>query len=278
LRASRDGLFAFFWRVFEESEGYKLNSKPSSERGRSLAGVGAVLALLGAIFLAPSILGGGLGTLNPPVVQAQGDLDITKSASGLHNGDREYRLMANTASGFTLGPADVVTIVDDVDDDLNILLIHDVADGWTCAEDTDPTLGKIIECTLDDNTTLTEDQVIVVFYDACDTLDRGSVDNTARIFLNGVEEDSDVANPNVNECEATPTPTATPTGTPATATPTGTQPPTSTPTATPVLITPPVTGDGGPSGGGDSAAWFGLASLIAGLGLLGWARRLSSRR
>jgi hypothetical protein len=44
------------------------------------------------------------------------------------------------------------------------------------------------------------------------------------------------------------------------------------------VITPPTTGTGGLSDGGSSTAWFGLASLLAGLGLLGWARRLSSRR
>jgi hypothetical protein len=52
--------------------------------------------------------------------------------------------------------------------------------------------------------------------------------------------------------------------------------PTSTPTPIVLVITPPTTGDGGLSGGGP-AALFGAASLISGLGLLGWARRLSTR-
>jgi hypothetical protein len=250
----------------------------SRERGRAYAGVGGVLALLGVILLLTSMLGGGSGALDPPVVEAQGDLDITKDALGLHEGGREYRIQANTAPGFTLGPADVVTIVDDVDDDLIIMDIHDVAAGWTCLEDTDPTLGQVIECTLNDNTQLTQDQVVVFLYHACDTITRGSVDNTASIFLNEVEEDSDVANPDVPLCDEAATPTATPTGTPAT--------PTATPTATatpptPVApdIKPPVTGTGGDaSGGGSSTAWFGLASLLAVIGLLGWARRQSTRR
>jgi hypothetical protein len=260
-----------------------LNRKHSGERGRVVAGIGGLLALLGSVALVVSILGGGSGPLDTPVVQAQGDLDITKDALGQHNGAREYRLTANLGPGFALGAGDEVTIVDDVDDDLMIVAIHDVAVGWTCVEATDSTLGQIIECTLNDNSQLTQAQTAVVFYDACDTLERGSVQNTATIFLNGVEEDSDVSNPNVFECPPTPTPTSTPTGTPVVSTPTATPtkaPETPVPPTTPV-ITPPTTGSGGISGGSSAsgpAAWFGLASLLTGLGLLGWARRLSSQR
>jgi hypothetical protein len=55
---------------------------------------------------------------------------------------------------------------------------------------------------------------------------------------------------------------------------------TATPTR-PAAITPPVTGTGGlssGSAGGDFVPWLGLASLLTGLGLLGWARRVSSQR
>jgi hypothetical protein len=305
-----------------------LNRKSSYEQGRALAGIGGVLALLGAILLVISVVGG-LGTPGTRGVNAQeGDIDITKDASGQHNGNREYRLSANTAPDFDLAPGDVVRIVDDVDDDLIVVLIHDVADGWECNLETDPTLGQVIECNLLDNDVLGQDQTIVVFYDACDTIVRGSVDNTARIFLNGGETDNDVSNPNVFTCPPTPTPTNTPTntatptevpptntptntptGTPPptdtptatatatktpTATPTATEvpptdtpvPPTSTPTDTPtatptavlVVITPPEVGSGGLGSGGSSMSLLGLAVLMSGAGLLGWARRLSNKR
>jgi hypothetical protein len=260
-----------------------LYRKHSGERGRVVAGIGGLLALLGSFVLVVSILGGGSGPLDTPVVQAQGDLDITKDALGQHDGAREYRLTANLGPGFELEAGDEVTIVDDVDDDLIIVAIHDVADGWTCVEAAEPTLGQIIECTLNDNSQLTQAQTAVVFYDACDTLERGSVQNTAAIFLNGVEEDSDVSNPNVFECPPTATPTSTPTGTPVVSTPTTT--PTKAP-ETPVapttpVITPPTTGSGGISGGtsaSETAAWLGLTSLLTGIGLLGWTRKLASKR
>jgi hypothetical protein len=261
-----------------------LSRKHSGERGRVVSGVGGVLTLLGSFVLVAWVLGGGSRALDTPVVQAQGDLDITKDALGQHNGAREYRLTANLAPGFELEAGDDVTIVDDVDNDLIIVAIHDVADGWTCVKAADPSLGQIIECTLTDNSQLTQAQTAVVFYDACDTLERGSVPNRATIFLNGVEEDSDVSNPNVFECPPTPTPTSTPTSTPvATSTPTATPtraPETPVPPTTPV-ITPPVTGSGGISGGSsasETAALFGLASLLTGLGLLIWTRKLANKR
>jgi hypothetical protein len=261
-----------------------LSRKASYERGRVLAGVGGVLAVLGAILLMASMLGGASGPLDsdPPVARAQGDLDITKDALGLHEGGREYRIMANTAPGFDLEPMDEVRIVDDVDDDLIVMEIHDVAVGWDCdLIPNDPTQGQIIECTLNDNSQLTQDQGVVMLYHACDTLKRGSVDNTAFILLNEEEEDSDVSNPDVPECEATPTPTSTPTRTPTntpTATATATAVAPETPTPTPVVITPPVTGTGGGGSGASSTSLLGLAVLVSGAGLLGWARRLSSQR
>jgi hypothetical protein len=258
----------------------KLSRKHSGERGRVLAGFGGVLALLGSFVLVVSILGGGSRALDTPVVQAQGDLDLTKDALGQHDGAREYRLTANLAPGFELEAGDDVTIVDDVDDDLIIVAIHDVATGWTCVEATDPSLGQIIECTLNDNSQLTQAQTAVVFYDACDTLERGSVQNTATIFLNGVEEDSDVSNPNVFECPPTATPTSTPTGTPVVSTPTATPtraPETPVPPTTPV-ITPPTTGSGGLASHASSTSLLGLVVLITGAGVLGWARWLSNQR
>jgi hypothetical protein len=265
--------------------------KYAHERGRVLGGVGGVLALLGAILLVTSVLGVAYGGSGAPVVNAQEPptLQIEKN-SGVHDGGpndgaREYRIRARNNGG-ALAPADNVFIIDDVDDDIVILAIHDVNTGWNCFRAENPFGDQFIFCDLINNASLGDQFEDIFFYDACDTIERGSVDNTASIFLNpqldplNVEpEDSNVANPNVFDCEAT-TPTATPTRTPATATPTGTQQPPSTPTPTPVVavITPPVTGTGGPSGGGSPVAWFGAASLLGGLGLLGWARRLSTRR
>jgi hypothetical protein len=45
-----------------------------------------------------------------------------------------------------------------------------------------------------------------------------------------------------------------------------------------VAISPPQTGSGGLAAGASSTSLLGLAVLIAGAGLLGWALRLSTRR
>jgi hypothetical protein len=135
----------------------------------------------------------------------------------------------------------------------------------------------VIKCTLNNNAGLGSQLEDIFFFDVCDTVVRGSVDNDAFINLNGTSVADDNTNPNVFLCAAL-TPTATPTGTPATptATPTATATP---PTAVAPDIKPPVTGTGGgASDGGSSTAWIGLASLLAALGLLVWARRLSTRR
>jgi hypothetical protein len=76
------------------------------------------------------------------------------------------------------------------------------------------------------------------------------------------------------------TPTPIPTNTPqATATATAVAPgsPVATPTAV-VAISPPQTGSGGLGAGASSTSLLGLAVLMAGAGLLGWALRLSTRR
>jgi hypothetical protein len=249
------------------------------QRGRAYAGIGGVLALLGAILLVTSVVGGSGGSA--PEVYAQvpdgPDLDIEKN-SGEHAGDpgqqlREYRIRASLQSG-TLAPGDVVTITDDVDDQLVIVDIHDVNPDWTCVI-MQP--GNLVECTLNDNAGLGSQLEDIFFFDVCDTVIRGSVDNDAFINLNGTPVAEDTTNPNVFPCAAL-TPTATPTGTPAmpTATATATATP---PTAVTPDIKPPVTGTGGgASDDGSSMAWIGLASLVAVIGLLGWARRLSTRR
>jgi hypothetical protein len=264
-----------------------MNVRYANERGRVLGGVGGVLALLGAILLVSSVLGVGYGLSGAPVVNAQEppDLQIQKN-SGVHSGGpndgaREYRVRARNNGG-PLAPADNVFIIDDVDDDIVILQIHDVQPGWNCFRAQNPFGDQFIFCDLINNASLGDQFEDIFFYDACDTIERGSVDNTASIFLNPqldptnvVPEDFDVANPNVFDCEAAATPT--PTNTPS-KTPEATSTPTSTPTPIVAVITPPSTGSGGLSGGNDSVAWFGAASLLSGLGLLGWARRLTNRR
>jgi hypothetical protein len=246
------------------------------QRGRAYAGIGGVLALLGAILLVTSFFEGGSGT---PVASGQEppDLQIEKNALGLVDGNnlRQYRIRArNTGGG--LG-TDMVVIIDFDDDDIEVVDIHDVNPGWECDVVTgEPGDEQVIQCTLLDNV-LGDEFEDIFFYDACDTIVRGSVANDAAIFRNGMGEDENTANPNVPLCDEAP-PTATPTGTPATpaATATATATP---PTAVTPDIKPPVTGTGGgASDGGSSMAWIGLASLLAVIGLLGWARRLSTRR
>jgi hypothetical protein len=253
------------------------------QRGRAYAGVGGVLALLGAILLLTSVLGGGVGGRAPEVyaqVPDGPDLDIEKN-SGEHAGDpgqqlREYRIRASLQSG-TLEASDVVTITDDVDDQLVIVAIHDVNPDWTCTTVPPAPPGNLITCTLNDNDSLGSQLEDIFFFDVCDTVVRGSVDNDAFINLNGTPVAEDTTNPNVFPCEAL-TPTATPTGTPATPTATATATPTP-PAAVAPDIKPPVTGTGGgASDDGSSTAWIGLASLLAVIGLLGWARRQSTRR
>jgi hypothetical protein len=83
------------------------------------------------------------------------------------------------------------------------------------------------------------------------------------------------ADADATDCNEAPTPTATPIAPTAT--------PTNTPIVSPdvIVVQPPSVGDGGIIGGpsgGESLAWFGLVSLLTGAGLLGWSRRLSSRR
>jgi hypothetical protein len=251
------------------------------QRGRAYAGIGGVLAVLGAILLLTSVFGAWSGGSNTPEVKAQEtdgpDLDIEKN-SGEHAGDpgqqlREYRIRASIQSG-TLAPGDVVTITDDVDDLLVIVDIHDVNSDWTCPLPA-PGTGNLIVCTLNNNAGLGSQLEDIFLLDVCDTVMRGSVDNDAFINLNGTPVAEDTTNPNVFLCAAL-TPTATPTDTPATPTATATATP---PTAVAPDIKPPVTGTGGgASDGGSSTTWIGLASLLVGLGLLGWARRLSTQR
>jgi uncharacterized repeat protein (TIGR01451 family)/fimbrial isopeptide formation D2 family protein len=132
---------------------------------------------------------------------AQPELSIVKSASGLHQGGpnddaREWRIMARN-TGDPIGAGDEVTIVDDIDDDLIFLGMHNVHPDWECELDT----GNVLTCTLDSGAQIDDQNETIVLYDACDTLERGSVDNDASIFLDDDEHDTDQANPNVFECE-----------------------------------------------------------------------------
>jgi hypothetical protein len=212
-----------------------LNYKPSNERGRALAGVGSVLALMGAVLLGLWLLGWGSGGSTPGVkaqVPEGPDLQIEKN-SATHddaNQIQEYRIRARNV-GAALGAGDVVTITDDVENNLVILDLHNVKEGWQCLIN-DPESNKVIQCTLVDNTSLGDQFEDIFFFDVCDTIeDRGSVDNEAFIFLNGTEVNEDTANPNVVVCGPEPLPTSTPTSSP-TPTATSTETPTNTPTST----------------------------------------------
>jgi hypothetical protein len=83
------------------------------------------------------------------------------------------------------------------------------------------------------------------------------------------------ADADATDCSEAPAPTATPQ---ATATPTTLAPGTPGATPTEPVITPPSTGSGGLGSGQPSMSLLGLAVLASGLGLLGWAGQLSTRR
>ena len=138
------------------------------------------------------------------------DIDITKNAQGRHGqqGPREYRLLINlTSHSPALAPDDAVYVIDDVDDDLIIIRLHDVNPDWTCdvINPPDPFNGdssntQAIRCDLDENAGLMETQEEILKYDVCDPLKRGSVSNDAWVVVNNVEVDRDQANPNVFAC------------------------------------------------------------------------------
>jgi hypothetical protein len=136
-------------------------------------------------------------------VAAAPALDIEKNAQGLHQGGeddgaREYRIRArNTEDALVAGQT--ITIVDDIDNSLVVRGIHDVHEDWTCNL-AQP--GNILTCTLDAGAQLSDQFEDIVFFDACDTLVRGSVSNDATIRLNTVVQATDTANPDVPECAA----------------------------------------------------------------------------
>ena len=138
----------------------------------------------------------------PSTASADPVLSIVKSAAGLHTGGandgaREYRLQARNA-GDPIPGGSTVTIRDDIDNDLVVLAIHNVNANWSCVLGA----GNVLTCTLNAGAQLGSINEDIVFYDTCDTIVRGSVDNVADIRLNNVVQNSDTANPNVFDCTA----------------------------------------------------------------------------
>jgi hypothetical protein len=230
-----------------------LSNNYTNERGRVLGGIGGVLALLGLGLLFLGIVPGGIAAV-----------DAAKVTPTVKDGNPSCQDL-----GFALG-----------------LKIEPVANGTVQFV----TISGANGTSFDWSSTVGIDAVIV----------KGGPNANLYTYDPPAEATSDTdltapINPNNNQpyglshvefcydLGATPTPTST--GAPATSTSTavvaGTQVP---PTSTPITIVPPVTGTGGLTGsGGDSSdggtlALFGLASLLTGLGLLGWTRRPSSMR
>jgi hypothetical protein len=229
-----------------------LNRDHSSERGRSLAGIGAVLAVLGIVILAIGVLGGGTRL-------ALGDGDGSPDAcdSG-PNVDGDIDPTSDDLATHTVDAGNIVTGVC-------------IKSGQELGH-TDP----LVDGTYDGN-----GNPVAPGPTACYTVS-GVGTQTVTVTRVGTGSDCQaISHIDVPFGVATPTPTSTPTNTPTntpTKEPEATNTPSSTPTPIVAVITPPTTGNGGLSGGGTSVAWMGLASLIVGLGLLGWARVLTSRR
>jgi hypothetical protein len=225
----------------------------SSERGRSLAGMGVVLALLGMVILAVGILGGGT------------------------------RLALADGQGSPAACNDGPNVDGNISPDSDDLATHTVAAGnvvtGVCIKSGQELghTGPLANGTYDGN----GNPVAPGSPTACYTVS-GVGFQTVTVTRVGTGSDCQaISHIDVPFGVATPTPTSTPTNTPTntpTKEPEATNTPSSTPTPIVAVITPPTTGNGGLSGGGTSVAWMGLASLIVGLGLLGWARVLTSRR
>jgi hypothetical protein len=229
-------------------------SRKNSERGRVLGGVGGVLALLGVVLLLVTfssgptpVLGDGQGSpadcLNEPdgvVGSVEGTNDLVTGSPPAGNVVTAVCIKSGTAAGHT-GP-----------------LQNGFYDG-----EGDPASEA----------------------DACYEVSGVGTDTvTVERVGDPSSECQAISHIDVLFAEDEETPTSTPTPTSTAVVPTATSTamaadtPTNTPTPIVAVITPPTTGSGGLFGGDGSVAWFGLASLLAGLGLLGWARRQSTRR
>jgi hypothetical protein len=227
-----------------------LSSNTSYETGRLFAGVGSVLAVLGAILLVVTLWGGGS---TPALADGQGSPAACNDGP---NVDGNISPDSDDLATHTVAAGNVVT---------GVCIKSGQELGHT---------GPLANGTYDGN----GNPVAPGSPTACYTV---SGVGTPTVTVTRVGDGSDcqaISHIDVLFEKAAPTPT--PTNTPqSTATPTAVAPgtPVATPTAV-VAISPPQTGSGGLGAGASSTSLLGLAVLIAGAGLLGWALRLSTRR
>jgi hypothetical protein len=273
-----------------KKERKQLKRNFAQERGRVLGGIGGLLALLGGVLLIVGLLASSKGAEAQPV-----DITATFTPTGGGNwtvegnwsiqgsqcwapGSRFHSFLLFFTS--TVGPTN--PIVPDV-------TVTDNAPAMTGAEDTlgAPVPPEVLASTFPAPCNIVA-QPAGCGTAICEPRDGAERDATNEPFTKTVNN----VPPGVFLCVAVLHVTAT--GADADATdcteaPTPTPiPPTATPTNTPAAVTPdlivvqpPSVGDGGIAGGpsgGESLAWLGLTSLLTGAGLLGWERRLSSRR
>jgi hypothetical protein len=224
--------------AFEREEA--LGKNYAQERGRVLGRIGGVLALLGAILVLTSVFGGGFGSSRPATAQPE----------------QEHKVTICHRTDAVKNPYVVITVD------------SSAADGQPPAKG-DHALEHV-------GPIASSEAVAQMLKDQ--HIEWGDIIPPHDNFggLNWTAEGQAIFK---NDCKApekppkTPEPKETPkvTETPKVVAPT-------TPTAVSPQITPPSAGSGGLSGGGGSApAWFGLASMLAGLGVLGWTRKLSGQ-
>jgi hypothetical protein len=239
--------------VFLKQRGNKLIRKTSCEQGRVLAGVGGVLAVLGAILLA-SMWGGGSRLALADGAGSPAACDDTPGS---------------VEGSIAPASADLATHSVDAGNIVTGVCIKSGAElGHT---------GPLQNGTYDGEGNAVAADSDEVCYEVSGV---GTDTVTVKRVGEAGPECQGISHIDVL-FEEKETPTATPTKTPeATATPTvmAAETPVATPTAVSPVITPPSTGSGGLAPGASSTSLLGLAVLMSGAGLLGWARRISNQR
>ena len=225
-----------------------MSRKTSYERVRVLAGVGGVLAVTGAILLVATLWGGGA---RPALADGAGSPAACLSGPNV-DGD-----------------------IHPVNDDLatHTVDLGQIATG-VCIKSGDLHTGPLANGAYDG----AGNPVAPGSPSACYVVSGVGTQTVTVTRVGDGPNCQAISHIDVPFMMATPTPT--PTNTPqATATPTAVAPgtPVATPTAV-VAILPPQTGTGGLASDASSTSLLGLAVLMAGVGLLCWALRLSTRR